>query len=86
MTSAQIKIAAAMTVLAGLTLFAAQRALAEPMKCSGEEKTCIANCKKAANKASLSACLTSCGTRLSICTKTGCWDNGRQRYCGLAKL
>jgi hypothetical protein len=74
------------TLLAAVTVsfLAAQTALADPMKCSGEEKTCIANCVKVARSA-VSTCVTDCGARKSYCVKTGCWDNGRQRYCGLSK-
>ncbi len=57
---------------------------AEPMKCSGEEKTCQQTCAKVP-AASKSACLTECGVRKSVCMRTGCWDNGRLRYCGLMK-
>ena len=75
--------------LLGVTLLAnailgAPAAAADPMKCSGEEKTCLTNCKKTARVA-VSVCATGCGTRLSYCLKTGCWDNGTQRYCGLNK-
>jgi hypothetical protein len=58
---------------------------AEPMKCSGEEKTCVTACRKTA-RMPVNICLTGCGQRLSACLKNGCWDNGTQRYCGLAKL
>lgn len=70
--------------LFAFALMAAQAATAEPMKCSGEEKTCSTSCRKAARIA-VSTCLTDCGTRLSACMRTGCWDNGVSRYCGLAK-
>ena len=66
-------------------LSGARPASAEPMKCSGEEKACVTNCKKAARVA-VNVCVTACGSRLSVCLKTGCWDNGAQRYCGLNKL
>lgn len=73
---------AAAFVLSGAALSSA--ALAQPMKCSGEEKTCQSACAKVP-LGSTSACLTECGTRKNICMRTGCWDNGRLRYCGLAK-
>jgi len=57
---------------------------AEPMKCSGEEKTCQQSCAKVP-AAATSVCLTECGVRKSACMRTGCWDNGRLRYCGLMK-
>ncbi len=59
-------------------------AKAQPMKCSGEETTCQQACAKGPS-AKKSACLTECGVRRNICMRTGCWDNGRLRYCGLAK-
>jgi len=83
MTSAPIKTISA--ALFALALLGAQAARADPMKCSGEEKTCVTNCKKAA-RVPVSVCVTGCGSRLSACLKTGCWDNGSQRYCGLSKL
>ena len=82
MTSIDIKFLSAILIVFGL--FASAPAVADPMKCSGEEKTCSASCTKAA-KTALSICLTICGQRKSSCMKTGCWDNGVQRYCGLAK-
>jgi hypothetical protein len=83
MTAPFSKILAA--ALVGVAVFAASAAQADPMKCSGEEQACLTSCKKAARVA-YSVCATACGTRLSACMKTGCWDNGAQRYCGLAKL
>jgi hypothetical protein len=62
-----------------------QAALAVPMRCSGEQTVCIANCKKNPDRTFLSICVTNCGARQSICMKTGCWDSGVQRYCGLLK-
>ena len=60
-------------------------AFSAPMRCSGEEKVCIAACKKSIDRSSLSTCLTNCGLRQSVCMKSGCWDSGPQRYCGLLK-
>ena len=68
-----------------LVLLGVPAAMAEPMKCSGEEKACLTACKKTA-RMTVSVCVTGCGARLSACVKTGCWDNGTQRYCGLSKL
>jgi len=79
------KMAAAAIWIAGLTLLCARPALATPMRCSGEQKTCIASCAKRPPGTSISICLTNCGARQSLCMKTGCWDNGTQRYCGLLK-
>jgi hypothetical protein len=66
------------------TFFVVSGAHADPMKCSGEEATCRQTCAKMA-KGTLTACLTVCGARRSACMRTGCWDNGSVRYCGLAK-
>jgi hypothetical protein len=67
-----------------IALLHAGAAMAQPMKCTGEEKTCQTACA-AVPTATRSACLTDCGVRKNICMRTGCWDNGRLRYCGLAK-
>ena len=79
-----LTVAAIVSAGAALVLLA-PAARAEPMKCSGEANACSTNCKKMARTA-VSICLTNCGVRQSVCMKTGCWDNGVQRYCGLAKL
>jgi hypothetical protein len=71
--------------LFGLAMFFSQAAFAAPMRCSGEQKICMANCNKAADRNSISICLTNCGLRQSLCMKTGCWDSGFQKYCGLLK-
>jgi hypothetical protein len=60
-------------------------AFSAPMRCSGEEKICIAACKKSLNRSSISTCLTNCGLRQSACMKSGCWNSGPQKYCGLLK-
>jgi len=73
-----LAISLAWTLLAGL-------ALSAPMRCSSEQKTCIATCSKSRDRAAISTCLTICGQRQSACMKTGCWDSGVQRYCGLLK-
>jgi hypothetical protein len=54
------------------------------MKCSGEEKTCNTNCVKLARTA-VSRCMETCRTSRLICVRTGCWDTGTSRYCGLMK-
>ena len=69
---------------AGLILLGAQAAFAEPMKCSGEEKTCNTNCIKIA-RAAVSRCMETCRSSRFICLRTGCWDSGTSRYCGLTK-
>jgi len=60
-------------------------AQATPMRCSGEQTTCIAGCKKNPATASIPTCITNCGSRQAYCMKTGCWDTGFQKYCGLLK-
>jgi len=77
------KLIAAAAVLFGL--FDCRIALAAPMRCSGEQKICITNCNKSLDRSSIPTCFTSCGARQSLCMKTGCWDNGFQKYCGLLK-
>lgn len=79
--SAGIRIAA----VVALVLFTSRGAQAAAMRCSGEEQTCIAVCNKVATKANMSACITMCGQRGAVCKRTGCWDDGAQRYCGLQR-
>ena len=79
----------AFTAIAGLSLIlglalSGGSALSQPMKCSGEEKTCATACTKTARSA-VNTCLTRCGTSKAYCLKTGCWVNGAQKYCGLLK-
>ena len=73
------------TVLIGFGLLYIGAAFAAPMRCSGEQKTCIAVCNKSLDRSSISTCVTNCGLRQSLCMKTGCWDTGFQKYCGLLK-
>ena len=77
------RVAAIVTISAAL--LSSAPAFSAPMRCSGEEKVCIAACKKSLDRSSLSNCLTNCGLRQSACMKSGCWDSGPQRYCGLLK-
>ena len=70
---------------ASLALLFCDGVFAVPMRCSGEQTTCIASCKKNPDRSYLSICITDCGARQSICMRTGCWDNGVQKYCGLQK-
>jgi len=72
-------------LLCALALLCAEAASATPMRCSGEEKTCIAACKKSPNQSSITICITNCGVRQSVCMKTGCWDTGFQKYCSLLR-
>ena len=60
-------------------------AFAAAMRCSGEQTICITSCKKNPDRSTLSICITNCGVRQSACMKTGCWDSGMQKYCGLLK-
>jgi hypothetical protein len=70
--------------LAALSLLGARPAAAAPMKCSGEQTTCIAVCQKAP-RALIADCVTSCRARFNYCRQTGCWDNGKSRYCRLLR-
>ena len=79
-----IKLTVVIAVCAGLLLSTAA-AFAQPMRCSGEQKTCIANCQKIPNRAIIPTCVTNCGARQSACMKTSCWDSGTFKYCGLMK-
>jgi hypothetical protein len=74
----------ASAAIIALALLAAP-ALAEPMKCSGEQKTCNTVCLKTINPALQAQCIADCHTRLNYCKQTGCWDNGTSRYCGLMR-
>ena len=78
-------IAVLIAISVAVALLSASPAFSAPMRCSGEEKTCIAACKKSLDRSSISTCVTNCGLRLSACMKSGCWDSGPQRYCGLLK-
>jgi len=82
---AQHKAFAAAAGLLGLVVFDGQIASAAPMRCSGEQKICTTNCNKNPNRSAIPACVTACGARQSYCMKTGCWDSGFQKYCGLLK-
>jgi hypothetical protein len=67
-----------------LGLLALSPARADPMKCSDVGKACATKCRKAA-RGPVTVCLTQCGVRASSCQRTGCWDEGSRRYCGMAK-
>ncbi len=71
--------------LSGLWVVGSQLAAAQPMRCSGEQKQCLANCNRALKRTAVAACITDCGARRIMCVRTGCWDNGTNRYCGLAR-
>ena len=77
--------AVAAAALISLMALDSQIASAAPMRCSGEQKICIANCSKSPDRSTIPTCVTNCGARQSLCMKTGCWDSGFQKYCGLLK-
>ena len=67
-----------------LLALGAGAALAGPMMCSGEQKTCIAVCQK--NPPPLAVdCINACRNRFNYCRHTGCWDSGTSSYCGLLR-
>ncbi len=68
----------------GLILLGAQAVRADPMRCSGEQKTCNATCMKIA-RATLASCMEACHVAQQSCMHTGCWSNGTSKYCGLMK-
>jgi len=69
----------------GLLLLSAPMASADPMKCSGEQQACLANCAKLTDQTRLRACITNCSQRQAACRQTGCWNNGSSTYCGLMR-
>jgi hypothetical protein len=82
---ARHKVVSGMIAVLGIALLYAQTARAAPMRCGGEESICINTCKKNPDKSTMSICVTNCGVRNAMCKKTGCWDSGTQKYCGLLK-
>ena len=82
--SIKYKLTCAIAACVGLILLDTQAALADPMRCTGEEKTCNTNCLKIARTA-VSSCLETCRANRQICLRTGCWDSGTSKYCGLMK-
>jgi hypothetical protein len=80
----KIRIAFAIVVGIGLILSNTQPGLADPMRCSGEQKTCNANCLKIARTA-VADCLAVCHVTQQSCMHTGCWADGTSKYCGLMK-
>jgi hypothetical protein len=67
-----------------VVLISAQTALAEPMKCSGEQKTCQSACARMP-AGQVQPCLEGCRASQAYCIRSGCWQNGASRYCGLTK-
>jgi hypothetical protein len=74
-----IAVAAALYALGG------QPASADAMRCSSELKACISNCTKIQKRDAAAACVTNCRTRSFSCARTGCWDDGVRKYCGLMR-
>jgi hypothetical protein len=72
-------------IAAALFLLSTPMAFAEPMKCSGEQKTCAAQCAKAGVGIQVKNCTEECRTSHLNCVRTGCWANAGARYCGLMK-
>jgi hypothetical protein len=75
----------AITAIIAVYFLGAQTALAQPMRCSGEQQVCISNCNKNPNRAFTSNCIANCRARQSVCKQTGCWDSGTNKYCGLTR-
>jgi hypothetical protein len=71
-------------VIAVIFVFAAHAAQAEPMKCSGEQKTCQSACARMP-AGQVQPCLEGCRASQAYCIRSGCWQNGASRYCGLMK-
>lgn len=74
----------ALVALAASSLIVAQPAQAGPMKCSSEEQSCIAACRKGP-LGLLPNCVTNCRARFNFCRQTGCWDDGKTRFCRLLR-
>ena len=75
----------AVAVIAGSYWFCPQAALAQPMRCSGEQQLCITNCNKSPNRVFIPNCIANCRARQAVCKQTGCWDSGTNKYCGLTR-
>jgi hypothetical protein len=73
------KIVLTIAAAIGLYLCGAQPLRAEPMKCSGEQKTCIATCAKYSNGAVASKCVQGCYASQSICIKNRAAPEGAAR-------
>lgn len=71
-------------IAAALILASAQMASSEPMKCSGENKTCVTACGNSGTPQA-KQCAENCRASTANCVRTGCWANGAVRYCGLMK-
>lgn len=69
---------------AAFILLGAHGAIAEPMKCSGEQKTCTTSCARLPT-AQIQLCMENCRVAQANCMRSGCWASGGSRYCGLMK-
>jgi hypothetical protein len=70
---------------AAVVMFGVAPGGAEPVRCSNESKTCLSACATLRDKQSASACINTCQARMASCQRTGCWDDGSFRYCGLLR-
>jgi hypothetical protein len=71
--------------LVAMLLLLGAAAQAAPMKCSGEQTACTTTCQRILDTAQAANCIAACRGRFNYCRSTGCWDNGRNRYCGLLR-
>jgi hypothetical protein len=71
-------------IIAAFLSIGVQAALAEPMKCSGEQKKCTTPCARLP-AAQIQACVENCRVSQANCLRSGCWASGASRYCGLMK-
>ena len=70
--------------VAAFMLVGVSMAQAEPMKCTGEQKTCQTACARLP-ATQIQPCLEGCRASQAYCIRSGCWQNGNNRYCGLTK-
>jgi hypothetical protein len=75
----------AVAVAAGVFLLWSGTAVAEPMKCSGEQQMCLKSCTTLTDATRQKACINICGQRQAACRQNGCWNNGNSTYCGLLR-
>jgi len=80
-----LQFACAVALSVGLLPLLPGAAVAEPMKCSGEQQACLSGCSKLADRTLVRPCINSCSQRLAVCRQTGCWNNGTNNYCGLLR-
>lgn len=71
-------------IAAAFIILGAQAAFGEPMKCSGEQKTCTSSCARLP-AAQIQLCTENCRVAQANCMRSGCWASGASRYCGLMK-